>query len=173
MGPLPPPAVLAAMLPPQPSLVFFDTGGTVKLGGFSVIRRFVCPQFLPLSLSTLPPSLPPSLHPPTRLSDLHRAMSTKPSLSTPISEVEPSPWLQGTLEKRGGKKGDILKLVSCASTDLNHLVSRLFSCLRACCCCVLLRARWTSATLLPSPRTFPIPSGTSLPSEGEGIGVMS
>ncbi len=36
----------------------------------------------------------------------------KPSLTTPTSDVESSPWLRGTLELRGGKKGDILKLVS-------------------------------------------------------------
>lgn len=75
----------------KPSLVFFDSGGFIKLGGFSIIKR---------------------------LADLHRAMNTHMKASsvaqTPEEEAGPGvglgAWLPGTMDMRGGKKGDILKV---------------------------------------------------------------
>ncbi len=50
----PTPWLMATPLPPlQPSLVFFDAGGTIKLGGFSIIKRLAT-----LHASLYPPVLP-------------------------------------------------------------------------------------------------------------------
>ena len=57
---------------------------------------------------------------PHRLADLHRAMNTHMKASsvaqTPEEEAGPGvglgAWLPGTMDMRGGKKGDILKVVS-------------------------------------------------------------
>ena len=48
-----------------------------------------------------------------RLTDLHRSMSTqvKSSVTSNDEEVGLGAWPQGATEMKGGKKGDILKLV--------------------------------------------------------------
>ncbi|CAI8051833.1 eIF-2-alpha kinase GCN2 [Geodia barretti] len=68
----------------RPSLVFLDAGGTLKLGGFAVIKR---------------------------MSDLYRHMrqqSRLGSLATPTTDEDPTRGAWPTVAR--GKKGDILKL---------------------------------------------------------------
>ena len=69
-----------------------------------------------LHSSSLSLSLSLFLSPPlslARLTDLHRSMSTqvKSSVTSNDEEVGLGAWPQGATEMKGGKKGDILKLV--------------------------------------------------------------
>ncbi len=79
----------------------------------------------------------------TRLSDLHWAINTHasrhPSLSTPTSEDEASlaqgVWPVGSGDLRGGKKGDIFRLVRELALQF---CKRLTTVCREWCCCVWL-----------------------------------
>lgn len=90
-----------------PSVIFFDNGGSIKLGGSNIIKRFVCSKINVLSHGCVDMCM-------LRLSDLHWALTahdTRQVAPPTDNESAMRVWPVGSADLKGGKKGDILRLV--------------------------------------------------------------